>query len=228
MKVPLDCYGVHEDTEYGFKWLVQEHRQDNLVGVDSQQIQFNVPKKKQCPHNINLPKNGVMELKTDEEASFYETFKDHPIVQSFAPLPVDNNKPLYILTNTMQDELALMYLAAMTSPVFRVVIPVTFVLTATKQLNFILDSSNLTRVLISGIEHTNLKTLELWTKTAFSSRGKVIFSGETFYDFTLRSVMDVVEMDPELTDAVLKLINVEFYQRLGAKILYDYMEPESA
>lgn len=223
--VYLPFFGIHEDTETGVKWLVQDRTHNNVVGLTKKSFKPVVDKALKCPHHIVLPKDEIFRG-TTQEVDCWGLIKNHPIARQIIPIP-DNNaaKFVYVLTKNLEETMALSYLMMMNSPVIPMNTPIALVGLGTQHIFAKLNASNIARYLITGVESDMVTDIESWVRMTFGCQGKLIMSGEKFYSYSLSRVTEVLEMDKELTDAVLSMKNSEFYKTVGANLVYNYLRP---
>jgi hypothetical protein len=223
--VHLPFFGIHEDTETGVKWLVQDRAHDNVVGLAKKSFKPVVDKALKCPHHIVLPKKINFES-SKKELETYDIIINHPITKHIAPIP-DNSaaKFVYVIAKSLEESMALSYLMMMNSPVVPMNTPIALVGLSTQHIFAKLNASNIARYLITGVESDMTSELTGWVRMTFGCQGKLIMSGEKFHSYELNRVTEIVEMDKELTDLVLSNKNSELYKSIGAALVYNYLRP---
>jgi len=221
----LPFFGIHEDTETGVKWLVQDRTHDNVVGLSKKSFKPMVDKGHKCPHHIVLQKDGMMSFSGNEKGA-YDVIYNHPLTFQIAPIvDISPSKFLYIIVKDLEQTLALSYLMMMNSPVVPINTPLAMVGLNTQHVFAKLNSSNISRFLITGVDSDMTSELTGWVRMTFGCQGKLLMCGERFHSYNLSRVVEVAEMDNELTAAVLSVKRSEFYKSIGSQIVYNHLRP---
>lgn len=172
-QLPVTHYGLHTSPE-GVSYLHQGRGAANFIGLAAK-TPFSVDPHKNlpCPHLINVA--APVPDRTHWE--YFLKVADDQLIQELLPVPKDRHSLVPFVAEGNGDlSMILVTLSRMSSPIYRVVLPITQV--TKRQVIEQLGITNVCPLILTGIEHQHQSLMvELATESRFLPR-KLILVGD--------------------------------------------------
>lgn len=223
MKTPVTHFGVHEDPDTGAKWLLQASGVISGIGLEKKDNPFKILAGRRCTHMIKLE---------SEKPKLYDELSDirgTEIFKYMSPVPYKpDQRIVHIHTPRLNHALAVNYLQMMQSPTMSLNCPIILAKNTLPWVFMVLNSSNISRYMITGITADNGVFINQMVQLSFGVQGRLFLAGEKVPTYSLGGVVEFTELTDKQVEKILEFKDSDEYRKLGGYLMYKYLRGENA